>query len=59
MEDIMKQLTGFATAYGLKVIGAILMLIIGRIVAGAMRKGMRRIMIAVSVADWIACSTTR
>lgn len=37
MEDIMATLTAFATAYGLKIIGAIIILIVGRIAAGIAR----------------------
>lgn len=44
METIVEQLTQFATTYGIKIVGAILILIIGRIVAGAMRKGVTRIL---------------
>ncbi|MEZ4388893.1 MAG: mechanosensitive ion channel [Candidatus Krumholzibacteriia bacterium] len=36
-------LYGFATAYGLKVVGAIVILIIGRIVAGSVRRGVRKL----------------
>ena len=34
MESLVKQLVTFGTTYGLQVIGAILILILGRIVAG-------------------------
>ena len=34
MENVMDNLITFATSYGIKVVGAILILIIGRIVAG-------------------------
>jgi small conductance mechanosensitive channel len=38
MENVFTQLTVFITAYGLKIIGAILILILGRIAAGIGRK---------------------
>jgi small conductance mechanosensitive channel len=44
MEDAVETLVEFATTYGLKVIGAILLLIIGRMVAGFVRKGIRKAM---------------
>lgn len=44
METVVERLTEFATVYGLKVIGAILILIIGRIVAGICRKVTRKIL---------------
>jgi small conductance mechanosensitive channel len=44
MERVMEQLTTFVTAYGLKVVGAILILIIGRIIAGVVRGGIRRVL---------------
>jgi len=44
METVVERLTEFATVYGLKVIGAILILIIGRIVAGILRKVVRKIL---------------
>ncbi|MCK4271957.1 mechanosensitive ion channel [bacterium] len=44
MERVIEQLTEFATVYGLKVIGAILILIIGRIVAGVIRKVVRKML---------------
>jgi len=42
VENFMETLVTFATTYGIKVVGAILVLIIGRIVAGAVRKGVRK-----------------
>ncbi len=42
MENIMDQLIAFATTYGLKIVGAILILILGRFFAGMVRKGIRR-----------------
>jgi small conductance mechanosensitive channel len=42
MEDVIKQLTEFATKYGLRIIGAILILIIGRIVASIVRRIARK-----------------
>jgi small conductance mechanosensitive channel len=44
MEPIVNQLTAFATTYGLKVVGAIIILILGRIAAGIGRKIMRRVL---------------
>jgi len=35
MESVLDNLITFATAYGLKIIGAIIILIIGRIAAGS------------------------
>jgi small conductance mechanosensitive channel len=40
----MERLVEFATVYGLKVIGAILILIIGRIMAGILRRAVRKIL---------------
>jgi small conductance mechanosensitive channel len=44
METFMDQLIIFATTYGLKIIGAVLILIIGRIVAGIARKIVHKIL---------------
>lgn len=44
MEDVVKQLITYATTYGLQVIGAILILIIGRIAAGLGRKIVKKIL---------------
>ncbi len=44
MEIDLQQITAFLTEYGLKVIGAIAILIIGRLVAGSIRKGLRKVM---------------
>jgi small conductance mechanosensitive channel len=44
VENVVQRLTEFATVYGLKVIGAILILIIGRIVAGFGRKVVRKML---------------
>ncbi len=44
MEAVMERLTLFATEYGLKVIGAVLILIIGRIIAGILRKLARKLL---------------
>jgi len=43
LESMVNSLGTFATNYGLKVVGAILILIIGRIIAGQIRKGVRRL----------------
>ncbi len=42
MENVMDMIVKFATTYGIKVVGAILVLIAGRIVAGWVRKGVRK-----------------
>ncbi|MBN2169819.1 MAG: mechanosensitive ion channel [Candidatus Krumholzibacteriota bacterium] len=39
-----QTLTDFATTYGIKIVGAILILIAGRIIAGALRRGVRKMM---------------
>ena len=44
MEKIIDQLVIFGTTYGLKIIGAFLILIFGRMLAGFSRKGMRRLL---------------
>jgi small conductance mechanosensitive channel len=51
MEDITAQLISFATTYGLKVVGAILILILGRFFAGIARKIVRRITKRANVDD--------
>jgi len=43
LENILPKLVTFATTYGLKVIGAIVVLIVGRIVANVLRSLVRRI----------------
>ena len=43
MESLTKQLVTFATTYGLQVVGAILILIFGRIAAGIGKKIIKRI----------------
>ncbi len=43
LENILPTLTEFATTYGLKVVGAIVVLIVGRIVANILRSLVRRI----------------
>jgi len=40
--DIVDKIVEFSTLYGLKVIGAIAVLILGRIIAGLVRKGVKR-----------------
>jgi small conductance mechanosensitive channel len=44
MEDVSNQLSIFITTYGLKIIGAIIILILGRVVAGVGRKFVRKIL---------------
>lgn len=55
---MMEQLTAFATTYGLRVIGAILILVLGRIVAGVVRSGVKRVMerakVDVSLINFVA-----
>lgn len=45
MENVLEQLTGFATIYGLRVIGALLILLAGRIAAGMFRKLVRKLLV--------------
>lgn len=42
MENAVETLVQFATSYGLRVIGAILVLVVGRMVAGLVRRGVRK-----------------
>lgn len=44
MESMLDNLITFATAYGLKIIGAIIILIIGRIAAGAARNIVKKML---------------
>ena len=44
MQDIVNQLTQFGTEYGLKLIGAVIVLIVGRLVAGFLRNLIRKLM---------------
>jgi small conductance mechanosensitive channel len=44
MEKFVDQLVFFATSYGLKIIGAILIVIVGRMVAGFARRGVKRLL---------------
>ncbi|UCF57208.1 MAG: mechanosensitive ion channel family protein, partial [Deltaproteobacteria bacterium] len=44
MESVSNQLTVFVTTYGLKIIGAIVILILGRIAAGIGRRIVRNIL---------------
>ncbi len=44
METFVDQLVIFATTYGLKVVGAVLILIFGRALAGFARKGVKRLL---------------
>jgi len=44
MDNVMEQLVAFATTYGIRVVGAILVLLIGRFVAGLVRRGVRRVL---------------
>ena len=43
VDRMVATLTDFASVYGLRVIGAVLILIIGRIVAGQARRGVRKL----------------
>lgn len=49
LESVYQQLVQFATGYGIKIIGAVLILIIGRFVAGFVRRGVRKILTAKEV----------
>jgi small conductance mechanosensitive channel len=42
LENALNTIYEFAVSYGIKIVGAILILIVGRIVAGFVRKGVRR-----------------
>jgi small conductance mechanosensitive channel len=42
MEDMMDRIMEFVTIYGLRVVGAIVILVVGRIIAGLVRTGIRR-----------------
>jgi small conductance mechanosensitive channel len=44
MKTFVDQLVAFATSYGLKIVGAVLTLIIGRLLAGLARKGVKRLL---------------
>ena len=44
MKTVMEQLVAFATTYGLQIIGAIIILIVGRIAAGVCRGVVRRLL---------------
>lgn len=44
MENVMQRLVDFATVYGIKIIGAVLILIVGRIVAGIVRNVVRKLL---------------
>jgi small conductance mechanosensitive channel len=44
VNSVVKQLVEFTTTYGLKVIGAILILVFGRIAAGLVKRSIRRVM---------------
>lgn len=44
MNAAAEQVTVFVTTYGIKIIGAIIILVLGRIAAGIARKGVRRIL---------------
>jgi len=44
MDNFIDQLVIFATSYGLKIIGAVLTLLFGRVLAGLARKGVKRLL---------------
>jgi small conductance mechanosensitive channel len=44
MENFTDQMVNFATSYGLKIIGAVLILVLGRMAAGFVRKVVRRML---------------
>ncbi|MBN2226552.1 MAG: mechanosensitive ion channel [candidate division Zixibacteria bacterium] len=54
MEDIMATLTDWATLYGLKIVGAIAILVIGRIAVGILAGVVRRLMTRSNVDDTLA-----
>ncbi len=41
-EQVVEQITAFVTQWGLKVVGALAVLIVGRMVAGMIRRAVRR-----------------
>ena len=49
MENIFEQLMAFATGYGLRIIGAVLILIIGRITAGLLRNLVKKLLVKSNV----------
>jgi len=44
VENVVDQLVTFGTTYGLKIIGAIIIIIVGRIIAGAARNVVRKVL---------------
>ena len=44
MDNVVNQLTFFVTTYGIKVIGAIIILILGRITAGIGQKTVKKVL---------------
>ena len=44
MDSFMETLVEFATTYGIRVVGAIALLIVGRIAAGLVRRGVQRLL---------------
>jgi small conductance mechanosensitive channel len=44
VDNVVQQIIAFATSYGLQILGAILILIFGRIAAGIVKRSMRRVM---------------
>jgi small conductance mechanosensitive channel len=44
VDNVIQQLIAFTTSYGLRIVGAILILILGRIAAGLVKRSMRRVM---------------
>jgi small conductance mechanosensitive channel len=59
METVLDQLIQFSTTYGLKIIGAILILIFGRIAAGLARRIVRRLLKKASTDETITSFVTR
>ena len=57
LESVYAKLVDFGTVYGLKIIGAILLLIVGRIVAGIVRRSVRRAFARTKVDPTIASFT--
>lgn len=54
MDDIVKTLTDFATNYGIKIVGAIVILIIGRIIASIARNVVKKILARRKVDETVA-----
>ncbi len=58
MERVMDQLVVFGTTYGLKILGAILILILGRVAAGIIRRAVKRLLIRAHADESIVTFTS-